>query len=188
MQTPDKDRLDLWLEHALRQQGDVEPRPGFESRLLASLSAQRRNRTRAAWAWTLSGAAVAVLFLVIFLRPGVERHESPANNESVANVAHTISRQAQPKVLTAEALSAPSEYHQPHNMTHAARVASGDPRLTHFPSVRPLDPQELALARYAVNYPAEAELVAKEQENFDAETQKAEQAAETGAVLEDQNQ
>lgn len=188
MQTPDKDRLDLWLDHALRQQGDVEPRPGFESRLLASLSAQRRNRTRAAWAWTLSGAAVAiVLLLAVFLRPRVQRYEGPSNNEA-ANVAHTVSRRPQPKVLTAEALGAPSAYHQPHNMTHAAHVASGDPRLNHFPSVRPLEPAELALARYAVNYPAEAELGAKEQESFEAEVEKAEQEAETGSVLENQNQ
>lgn len=186
MQTPDKDRLDIWLDQALRQQGDTEPRPGLESRLLANLSARQRKRTRAVWVWTLSGAAAAAFLLVMFVQPGVERHEVPPNNEEVANVAHAVSRQPKPKASVPGVARMQSGSHQSRGAILRANMAAASPRLNHFPSVRLPAPQELTLARYVERYPAEAALIAAEQENFDLGVQKTQQEIESETVISNQ--
>lgn len=188
MQTPDKDRLDLWLDKALRQHGDAEPRAGLESRVLASVSARRRERAGMGRAWILGGVAVVAIAAVVLFKPSARPPLNPPNNGGLAKITppSLVLPATRAPVFHAAERSAPKLRHA--SPLHALNASAESPRRVHFPSARPLAPQELALARYAVSYPAEAALIAKEQENFEDEVQKAEQEAEAGSVPENQNQ
>jgi len=72
MEPHDRDRWDAWLDKALQKYGSINPHPAFESRVLKSLHAQQRVRTRRVWTWTLASAAAA--FLVLFVWRGLEDH------------------------------------------------------------------------------------------------------------------
>lgn len=51
-------------------------------------------------------------------------------------------------------------------------AAAAKPKLEQFPSPSPLSAEEIALARYARNFPKEAQLVAQAQREFELETEK----------------
>ena len=185
MQTPDKDGMDLWLDRALRQQANVEPTSGIEGRVLARVHSQRRNRTRAVLAWALSGVVVAGLLIVVFLRPAIQHAPKIQANNRPANAIRHEQIEAAPKALT-RAINTLIPKPQIQNRPRPTSRAADNPRLAHFPSVRPLEPQEVALAQYAESYPKEAAIVAKDQEDFDLEIQKAQEEVDAGSAISNQ--
>ncbi len=74
----DREReVDRWLDAALSQYGNVEPRAGLESRVLANLqSASRRRTTPHGWWWAL-GMIAATLAIVAAMRFGHGVRETP---------------------------------------------------------------------------------------------------------------
>ena len=185
MQTPDKDRLDLWLDHALRQQGDVEPRAGLESRVLASVSARRRERVGMGRAWMLGGVAVVAIAAVVLFKPIARPRLNPPNNGGLVKITPPLVLPAtRAPVFHAAERSAPKL--RPARPLRALSASAESPRREHFPSVRPPAPQELTLVRYVERYPAEAALIAAEQENFDLGVQKTQQEIESEAVTSNQ--
>ncbi len=50
-------------------------------------------------------------------------------------------------------------------------VVQRTPRLNQFPNPQPLTPEEVALARYVAQFPAEATLIAQAQEEYAKESE-----------------
>lgn len=181
MQTPDKDRLDLWLDKALRQHGSIEARDGMEGRLLATLRS-RAERTRAICRWilVLSSPALAVLLVVLVWRgerTGINPNLNAGNVTSQhSDVEQLLGKTEQPSLPPASRdvkVDRTSRHHL------SARGQHNEPRLDHFPSPRPPSPEEIVIERYAGRYPQEVALIAQEQQKFDQEIQKAQQEIES---------
>lgn len=158
------DRVDQWLDRALRQYSDAEPRAGLEQRILANLESVRRNASIGhAWAWSFAAAALAACVGLAFWI-GSTNHSA---KRSVANVTSTPA-----PVVSVE----PTQHVQPltptvhvakHHVTrHVSRrliEMANEPRLEQFPSPRPLSEQERLLTRYVTQCPQEAVTVAQAQ-------------------------
>jgi hypothetical protein len=185
MQTPDKDRdrLDLWLDAALRQQGNVEPRSGLENRLLSQLHSREEHvRTVRKWSLILGTPVVAVLLIAL-----VWHGERAVMKTPDLNGENGVSRQSKPnseqqyaKTLQPSVPPGARDVKVVRSNRHhlSAQAQRNEPRLDHFPSPRSLSPQELVLARYAERYPQEAARDAKEQQKFDEEIRTAQQEIE----------
>jgi|SRR5579864_581254 hypothetical protein len=160
------DRLDRWLDGALQQYGNPEPRTGLERRILANLklAAQDESDSRSWW-WAFATAtlmaciAVAVWF-------GIDLHHATKKTVATANPANVgastkRSQSAPPQVATLP-------HHVKRHSMRANIEAAKEPRLEQFPSARPLSEQEQMLSRYVREFPEQAVLVAQAQ----AESQK----------------
>jgi hypothetical protein len=65
MEPKDRENLHRWLDRALVEYGNTEPRPGLEARVLANLSAERERITaRQRWFWALTMAATAAVIIL----------------------------------------------------------------------------------------------------------------------------
>ena len=175
-QTPTGDEVDHALDAALAKYAAVEPRMGLEDRVLARLHSEpSRSSRRIWWQWGLAGAAAAILVVGLLAwrstrvaHPVIANHppavirqpsltgtkSAPPAKDDVATAKHT----PRPK---------PAARRAPASTTVAAR-----PKLDQFPSPQPLSAEEIALSHYVKNFPKEAQVVAKAQEDFAIETQK----------------
>jgi hypothetical protein len=174
----DRDQLDNLLDGALRQQGNVEPRPGLEGRVLARLASANtgRTRTRGVWAWAVAGAAVMFLVIGMWIGAGHRRSNTPA--ASVPNVSKTEQKLA--TVMPPVELNKPA-VRRVRSLRTAVPVTmakGAEPRLQEFPSPRPLSQQEVVVAEYVQNFPEEAKLISQQQQKFDEEVRKAQQQIE----------
>lgn len=180
----DRDQMDGRLDRLLKEYGEVEPRPGLEDRIFARVRTEAApNRWLLRWAWSLAGAATAVLLIVMW--SGIARR--PLRSPQDTGRASEAKNSAQaPAVIGA---NVPSASHPRTLRVHRA-VASlarrREPRLDRFPSPRPLSHQELALVNYAWRFPDEAMLVAKRQAQFEEEIREAEQAFDKSSPVSDQ--
>src|SRR5579862_127083 len=67
MKTRDSDYLDEWLDKALQQYGNPEPRIGLESRILANMEAAgKRALFGYSYAWLLAAASMATVLVGIW--------------------------------------------------------------------------------------------------------------------------
>jgi hypothetical protein len=176
MEPHDRDGWDEWLNKALQKYGSINPRPGLEKRVLTSLQAQQRARTRRLWTWALASAAAA--FLVLFVWRGLESPRlNKHDNQPIAHVPQGPASEHQAQVL-------PPIPQRPRTRANkrlrpVITETRSHPKLERFPSPRPLSPEELAVARYAEHYPQEALLIANEQQKFDEEVRQAQEQVET---------
>lgn len=163
----DKDRLDEWLDGALRKYGDIEPRAGIEGRILASLVVEKERISRS---WTrsfvlASACAVAVIAIVLLSSVPHDRRQTlvkpPSERTTVAVVRQRAGQQ-------------PAATHAPRKAAvkdRTLRARTLEPKRDTFPSSRALSEQEQLLSRYVKEYPQEAGLIANKQA---AEQQKVE--------------
>lgn len=172
-----KDRLDRWLDSALRQYGDTEPRAGLERRIIANLEIAQRERISAPW-WRAFAISVLAACFVLSIWVGMNR----AHRKS-APVARPLVLGAVNTAFPPRPASSPG--HRRSLARRATRHASPpqpkfavEPRLAQFPSPRPLTEQEQLLARYVRNFPQEARIVAREQTEVEAGKQLEELAME----------
>lgn len=178
MKTPDRNSLDEWLDKALHQYGNAEPRSGLESRILANLevAGKRRVLLGNSYGWLLAGASAVALFIGIWL--GTWHRTLPATKtQPTQQIAEDFGKQIGPKITSAARPRHTGRKLPPRRQTVAARdpeLARG-PRLDHFPSSRSPSEQEVLLTRYARQFPTEARLIAHEQDKFQQEIQQAEQ-------------
>lgn len=170
MRSSAEDTLDRALDAALAKYSDVEPRAALNERILANLRAEPTPAVRAWWRWGLVAGAVAVVLVALAL---AWRSGSTKQPEITQH----------PRVVAPSAPEAPQIAHHDRNIvtppnppirTKAPRrpkaeVAATAPKLDVFPSPQPLSDQELALARYVRNFPADAKAVAKEQADAEKE-------------------
>jgi hypothetical protein len=162
MRTEDNNQAaERWLDDALKQYGEAEPRPGLENRVLANLLTEQARLTLYPWYWRPAVAAVmiAVFSIGAFLlnRGSDVTRATISNRPSIAlgnsETEHPVASAVRPHVaLRQPARSRPGG--------HIAHSSSG-PRLEQFPAPAPLSEQEEMLARYVRERRQEATMVAR---------------------------
>ncbi len=139
--------VEQWLDSALSQYGNAEPRTGLESRVLANLRAERnRNASRWRWCWAAGTAAALALILV-----GLWVGESGRERSRTITVTASTTRQRnpldqpppQPKI--AEPTRDVARHWPPHSPIHD--LAAKTPKLDQFPSRRNMSEGESLLVR-----------------------------------------
>ena len=171
MATDHKDRLDRWLDTALKQYGNVQPNLGMESRILANLATRNRSALHRSWKLSFTGiATVAVVALVVWT-------STRWHGKQVS----TISMGAKPAIENQHAVSArasvaqnspelrPHSSHSRESRPHRNAEIAASPRLQQFPSSRSLSKQEQLLLTYVRRFPKEAVEVAHEQSQREKE-------------------
>ena len=159
----------------------VEPRDGFEQRILAKLATEPQRRRWWRWVWVPAIAAAAVLAIVM----GLRMIERPTSKPMEANKAVGAPKQevaTKPRTpdnyTSARALVAKHKSAKP---TTKAQVlvasTSALPRMDVFPAPAPLTEQERLLLALVNRQRPQAELLAAEQQ---AERDKAQKYFETG--------
>jgi hypothetical protein len=178
MESHDRDQFDQWLDGALRQYGNVEPRVGLEGRVLARLAAGQISRTRGRWIWALTVVSAGVLVSSMWF--GYRSEINPRNEAS-----ERPPREIAVLPTTAPPIERKASRHErfPPRLTHQSsrgRLAR-EPKLQQFPSPRPISKQEMMLVEYVERYPQEAILIAKEQDEFQKRVAQAEREIEDGS-------
>jgi hypothetical protein len=168
-----------WVDSALDRYTDAEPRPGYETRLLATIRAAERPGRRAWWIWAPVAAAAAVIIATIVLST---THRDRSRVPDIANVTPTRTQspsvpQQQPSTVppTGEktvtvARKRPTTPHASVNEVQVVAVATNTtapPKQPQFPTPAPLSEQERLLLAYVRNTPAqEIQTVIAQKEAF----------------------
>lgn len=170
------DELDHALDAALAKYAAVEPRSGLEQRILARMqSEQQVIPTHSLWQWS----AVSAVALALVIMTGLTlRSNKPAKSMMQQHPAGTIETVTPSSMFSASAapntarrLKALTVRPKPPRSHRSAVVASG-PKLEQFPSPKPLTTEELALVRYVKEFPRDAVMVARAQDEFEKETER----------------
>ena len=164
-----QDELGRTLDAALAKYAAVEPRQGFEERVLANLRAEgARVPDRAWWQWPVIAAAVVAAVVVVALaltwRSGKPSHPVVASHPSAPTQA--------PKEPATQVVSngtgdgvRPLEHgairRTAAHTSHRKEVVAANPKLDQFPSPHPLSEQETILKNYVAKYPEQAVLIAR---------------------------
>jgi hypothetical protein len=184
--------VDQWLESALHQYSQAEPRPGLENRVLASLRIEREQgeRMRVArhrrW-WLPLGTAVAAMLAVIAVwvwqsgsevRPQTTAKKSAATQRETAQagpikpdvVGQALVKAAPVRTFAIRTIAKGGESHRVAEVKKHREIppASNQTlaatlKLDQFPSPQPLSEQEQILMSYVAKYPETAALVAQAQ-------------------------
>ena len=161
-----QDEIDRELDAALTKYA-TEPRTGLEERVLANLRTERaRVPARTRWHWSLTAAATAIVIvaLTLALRSGRTPHPVVANTPGPALSPAQIVSNPRPSRRVKPRRSHPL-------VATTGHAELGPPKLDQFPSPQPLNEQERALARYVSEFPQEATLIARAQEEYEKEIQ-----------------
>ena len=154
-----------WLDSALDRYTDAEPRPGFETRLLASVATQRekQSRWRALWTWSALATTAAALIAVVALSVGRKHDSTPpqqvANGNPPAHVEANgtlpKARETSPKRPMVAAVKAPRRNAPRHMQQPLLLASSNAPKQSQFPTPEPLSEQERLLLAYMRATPRE---------------------------------
>jgi hypothetical protein len=143
--------LEQWLDSALSQYGKAEPRPGLESRVLASLQAERNRTTfRRRWWWAMGAVAAAVAIVAVVWVGEIGRKK---NAGSVAHTSMPIHlEEAQRSIVPGPDQQAvhPAKQEAPRgpaNQPSYELAVAARPKLDRFPSRRNISEEELLLVR-----------------------------------------
>ena len=182
--------VDQWLESALHQYGQAEPRPGLENRVLASLRIEREQseRTRVAWRrrwwlplWSVTAVVLAVVAVWVWQSGREARPQTTAKKSAMtqretaqagpikpAAVDRSSVKAAPVRTIGTRTLAKGIESHlaveaKKHREIPLAsnQTLAATPKLDQFPSPQPLSEQEQILMSYVAKYPATAALVAQ---------------------------
>jgi hypothetical protein len=177
METNDRDRFDDVLDKALRHYGNVEPRIGLESRILANMQVAGK-RALSGYRWVLAGAIATALVIAI---DGGIWHQALMPKQNITlppvpkNALRAVGSETIPRTPQIAKTRAPR---QRRYTSAASSVAStSTPKLDRFPSPLPLSQQELLFASYAEHFPKEALLLVQEQRDFEEDIRLAERDA-----------
>ena len=168
----DQDRLDQWLDSALLEYGSAVPRVGLESRLLANLAAEKaRVGVRRRW-WVLGAAAAIACAAMAMWLGGINHSKSvdkiAGKTTSPLQKTDTAKEQSEAKRPSLEA----AVELRPRPRSAKTVAAAEEPRLSQFPSPRPLSEQEQLLERYVRESPGEAIMIARAQAEQQKELEK----------------
>ena len=173
-ESPGRDDLDRTLDAALAKYSSVEPRAGLEQRVMANLKTQPAvESAHIWWRWALSAGAFAVLCIAAALWWNASRHPNSAAPDQ-AEQTHSAPeppKQVGVPAIQAERVSAPARRKKRTQQENPV-VAQRTLRLNKFPQPQPLSPEEMALARYVAQFPAEATLIAEAQEEYARESER----------------
>jgi hypothetical protein len=191
MEANDKDQFDRWLDSALQNYGNVQPRVGLESRIMANLAAHKAGMAarRCWWLAVVTAAATAVVAIAAWFGSG-----SSDQGRSLGNFVHKAPSTKQTKsevnVLPVAKQIMAKAAAQPRLRPHYEKVfALPDlPKLSQFPSPQPLSQQEQMLSLYVREFPREAMMVAEAQAQAAAERELAELAADKTSEIDSSQQ
>jgi len=180
-----KDRLDRWLEGALQQYGNAEPRAGLESRILANLeSADKRASFDRRWWWALAAAAVMVCIAIAIWMGGGVNHlaKEAVARDMPATSSVATTKPSKPNLALRKVVN-PATHPARRRESRPRIPTAKEPRLEQFPSARPLSEQEQMLAHYVRDFPQQAVLVAQAQAERQKELAKlvADESSEIGS-------
>ena len=147
-----------WLDHALQERMNAEPRNGLEERVLVRLASEPTQRLFAQWPmWAGAAAIVVIVVTLALLRPN--RQEQVANGQQNATGlpnARTEATKITPnqRSNTERQVSSARDAAErnPHGAAIQPRIpaqAEPLPKLATFPAPRPETTQERLLARLA---------------------------------------
>ena len=159
------EKLDKWLERALNEYSQVEPRTGIEQRILAGVDI-RAHSHRHSWWWLAVPALAALAIVAVVL--SVSSHQP---EKQVTQVQRSGS--SAPSIVakgSAASTQAPvtASQRRATRLSHTARKEQSpqDPRLNTFPS-RSEDDQLVQLAmRFVQAQPTMAAQITQEQNDF----------------------
>jgi len=160
--------IDRWLDEAVQQFANTEPRPGLEGRVLARLAEAERQPARNLRWWGVLAISTAALLALVFFTIGRSKL-----NPVQTPVAHEVTpARTQPEIRkedgTAAGNNLPRNQSLPPRHNAASReLASlarpGAPKREQFPSPAPLSDEEKMLASYVRSFPGKAAQVARAQ-------------------------
>lgn len=173
----ESDERDRELNAALAKYAAVQPREGLESRVLANLHTQQTQPSFAWWRW----AWVATMTVALIVAALLWKSEMPRRRATVdpAPAATRLEDSTQFETKQRERSSPPDQPAPIRSTATPKTIASSrrstspvraNPRLDVFPSPQPLSTEELALARYVQQFPQEAVMVARMQEEYRQKT------------------
>jgi hypothetical protein len=157
----DNPSADRWLDAALKQYGEAQPRAGLENRVLASLEAERERRRSSLWWWRPAAAAVTIGLLAG--GTWLLRRSPDVTGITISNQATVIPNSRQPESPIASSVGSRAIAQMPVRRraeNHIDPRASA-PRLEQFPAPAPLSEQEEMLAQYVREHRREATVVAR---------------------------
>jgi hypothetical protein len=175
-------RAEQLLEAALKRYADAEPRPGLETRLLATIAAERpeREQNRGWRAWWTWAAVAAVALIAIAITVAVTRESkqpltrviaqrAPVQQRPAPSVTPSDQQQvAAVKVPTKGTPRAPRITTAPVLVAHSSGRSAPAPKRPQFPTPEPLTEQERLLLAYARATPKlEIETVIAQREQFE---------------------
>ena len=137
-------QLDQVLDSLLANYADAEPRPGFETRLLAAVR-ERKPLFHLGWLWAASAAiATATAVFAVYYLPLWQIPKPPS-----------IEAAKPPVVLPIRSVPIPDSRPHPLKLTvkPAPLVSTVDVRQEVFPTPVPLSEQERLLLRYLAGTP-----------------------------------
>ena len=160
-------KLDEMLDAMLSAYSSVEPRPGLETRIVASLREYSCSRERSwnfRWMWggIAPASAAIVLLLIHFSRPQQRPQTAP-------QLATRPQQREAPATIVEKNILPPSVVASSHSQRHKGRITRAtDPQKQYqvevrqevFPSPSPLSEQEKLLFRYLARTPR-AEIIAQ---------------------------
>ena len=158
---PESEDLDHWLNLALRERANAEPRSGLEERVLTRLATQPRKQQFARWQVWAAAAAIFVIVLTLALSYP-RRHDQVANEQPpTVSPEHKMRRNE----LTPEQRQSATQAHAASVRDAACCVSKRMvakntppavrsepeplPKLASFPAPRPETRQERLLAQLA---------------------------------------
>jgi len=167
-----EDKIERWMDEALKQYGRAEAGPGFESRVLARVrerGSALRSRQWLAWGFSVAVLATVVLAAIwIAYKPSLTRHQ--AQSRSGAATTRAANQPSQPMLPAGAARTASARRDTP--LATAGKRSIAEPRATEsvkldqFPSPAPLSEQEQMLARYVSQHRQQAVMVARAQTDW----------------------
>jgi hypothetical protein len=173
-------RAEHLAEAALKRYADCEMRPGFETRLLATIAAERERRRsrKLMWIWLPVGAlAVIAIAITLLTTRSTRQPNAPliANHHRSANP--PVTTQPPPDRATAPQAIVTSRANRPRatrNSTeqvivaHAIQRDTAAPKRPQFPTPAPLSEQERLLLAYVRRTPQqEVQTVIAQREQFE---------------------
>jgi len=186
------EELDRALDAALRNYALIEPRPGLEDRILANLHSEPEPRSHASWwQWGLVAAIAALVIVVVSLawspkasHPQIANHPSPT-------IESPTKTPAKPEVRPDRSAESVPPRIKPVRRAAAhdvVPVVASSPKLDQFPSPQPLTAEELILVRYVSQFPQDATLTARVQEELEIEIHQKMQEPRSAGELSSLNQ
>lgn len=163
-QTSDHEKIaDQWLDAALNQYGEAEPRTGLEGRVLMNLRIDRERLTERRNWWPAFVAVAAVVVAGVFFlgkdHPGAKERIAAVQAPVIDHPERSVKPDRKPSMAViseASIMRKPAEHRWPRHI-----VETTVPRLEQFPSPQPLSEQERILANYVAQYRQEAVMLAR---------------------------
>jgi len=158
-------QLDQLLDSLLSRYSDAQPRPGLETRILATLRAQAGEQKRSGWKpiWIWAGAAAAIVIVaaLVMMNHGARKIQG---SPTIANTPHPsiVSPKNPPADHQQVAEEPPKRRHSPSRQPQPviASAAREEVRKEVFPTPEPPSEQERLLMGYLARTPQQ-EIIAQ---------------------------